>query len=137
MSTRAIEKYRPVLTASQISHICMLARKDAARESISLLSALASFEYKILQGAITPAYSQAPKTTLVESLGFVNDSPVGACERNDSPSNVGDTFSLEESTESDESLYEKWLASPSSLRNIRDLERVRTYRYTNNKMTMK
>ncbi len=72
------EKYRPVLTIAQISHIIALAKQDimAAEEidssiSISLLGVLAPFEAKIQNAGIQAAYTEKPthQEKLIESLG--------------------------------------------------------------------
>jgi hypothetical protein len=110
------EKYRPVLAAESITHICNLCRKDASQESLRVLSQLASFEFKVRAGAITPAYALKNKISLSEDLGF--SAPV--------PDKI---------LKSDEQLYNEWLIDPSTLSHI-ELTRVRAYRYQNNKMTV-
>ena len=50
-------KYRPVLTEDQISHIIELCKINPSKQSQLILSTLSAFEYKILHGAVTPAYT--------------------------------------------------------------------------------
>lgn len=113
-----IAKYRPVLSADQIKHILILAKRDGTKASLELISSLARIEWQINQGAMSPAYVMAEKPTLVESLGF--DEKV---------------IHHIESVVNDETLYGIWLKEPEALL-VSQLERVRKYRYENNKMTM-
>lgn len=115
-----LSKYRPVLNADQISHICYLARLDGSDKSISILATLASFEHKIKCGAITPAYTSKIRETLGESLGFESHSQN---QKQSHPQHSAET------------LYALWADDPSSL-NVEQLKLVRAYRYTNNKMTV-
>lgn len=69
-SSNHISKYRPVLTASNINHILSLAKKDMTQESISIISVLAPFEWKIKNASISPSHVTAPKPSLSESCGL-------------------------------------------------------------------
>lgn len=71
-------KYRPVLTAEQIEHILNLARLDLIHShqigadtstSTSIIATLAPFQAKIENAGLVPAYTTAPRTTLLEQLG--------------------------------------------------------------------
>lgn len=117
MSLSQSAKFRPVLTSQLISHICDLARRDGSDMSLHVLAALSSFEWKIKSGAVTPAYTPTPKESLSSSLGF------------------HETVQEVQKVLSDEALYAMWANDPSSL-NTEQLKKVRTYRYTNNKMTV-
>jgi hypothetical protein len=112
-------KFRPVLDSDQIAHICNLCRKDSSKESMHVLASLASFEWKVKSGAVTPAYTPAPKESLASSLGFEKDIPHG------NPHHI----------HTDEALYSMWADDPSTL-SVDQLKRVRFYRYENNKMTV-
>lgn len=67
-------KYRPVLTAPQILHILNLAKSEVPLSDISysIISTLASFQAKIENNGINPAYTAKPqKVSTLESLGGV------------------------------------------------------------------
>ncbi len=115
-------KYRPVLTQSQINHILHLCRRDSSNESLSVIGTLAQFEYKILQNAVNPAYTSTPNLTLSESLGF------------DAPAELS-KLTITDASATAENLYQLWMLEPASL-TVRQLQQVREYRYTNNKMTV-
>lgn len=115
---KAIQKFRPVLSAKQILHIISLAKKDGSAESLDVLGQLVIFEFKIQNATIRPAYTEHKKPTLSESMGF--DDPVK---------------SSGESEVNPESLYNSWLVKPESL-TIHQLESVRQWRYDHDKMTM-
>jgi hypothetical protein len=123
MSLSDHAKYRPVLLAHQIAHICDLCRRDGSNQSLEVLATLTMYEFKIKNRAITPAYVQQPKQSLEASLGFSsNDSPGGYIQAH------------KDHVHTDEALYSIWADDPGLL-NVEQLKRVRTYRYTNNKMT--
>jgi len=95
-STR--EKYRPVLTATQITHILSLAQRDimlsdpekstSADISFSIISSLAPFSAKIAVAGITPSYTiDPPKLSTLDLLGGVvcDDESIGVPE--DIPAN--------------------------------------------------
>jgi hypothetical protein len=111
-------KFRPVLDSEQIAHICALCRKDSSKESMHVLASLASFEWKVKSGAVTPAYTPAPKESTMQALGFESKSTEHSHHIN-----------------TDESLYAMWADDPSKL-SVDQLKRVRFYRYENNKMTV-
>lgn len=118
MTLATSAKFRPVLDSDQIAHICNLCRKDSSKESMHVLASLASFEWKVRSGAVTPAYTPAPKESTMQALGF---EPVSKHQ---------DTH-----IHTDEALYAMWADDPSTL-SVDDLKKVRAYRYTNNKMTV-
>lgn len=129
-------KYRPVLTESQISHICSLCRLDSSKESLIVLSALASFEYKIKMGAVAPAYAGASqKESLSSSLGFDSQSEPAEAEVSgllitaSHSSHSADKLSNHDS----EALYQRWLESPDGF-SISELKAIQFYRYRNGKM---
>jgi hypothetical protein len=71
-------KYRPVLTAAQITKILALAKLEQpiSAESFSLISTLSPFAAKIANNGIQAAYSLAPiKPSTLESLGGPSDHP--------------------------------------------------------------
>lgn len=71
-------KYRPQLTASQITHAVQLAKLDLGcitstthEASLDLLATLSPFKAKIDNLAITPSYTPAPpKPSVTDSLGM-------------------------------------------------------------------
>jgi len=67
-------KYRPVLTAAQITHILNLAKLEfpLTDQSISVIATLSPFVAKIENAGINPAYEIKPaKPSTLESLGGV------------------------------------------------------------------
>ena len=72
-------KYRPVLTASQITHILTLCKQEQpiSAESFNVISILAPFEAKIAARAVTPAYTTAArsKANSLEALGGAAPTP--------------------------------------------------------------
>jgi hypothetical protein len=121
MSLSDHAKYRPVLLSHQIAHICDLCRRDGSNQSLEVLAVLTMYEFKIKNRAITPAYTSTPKQSLEASLGFEKDIPHGNPH-------------VHHTVHTDEALYSIWADDPGLL-NVEQLKRVRTYRYTNNKMT--
>lgn len=118
-------KFRPVLTASQITHLISLCRKDPSLESLSCLSVLGAFEYKIRNDSVSPAYSVATiqKRDMASELGFsevvvVTETPRGPI------ANI---------PHDDEALYAQWMESPDGM-SIAQLKRVQFYRYQTGKM---
>ncbi len=123
MTNASIPKFRPVLSASQITHLMHLCRRDSSNESLSCISVLAAFEYKINNNAIAPAYTQSITPSLADSLGF--SEPMDALSK----------LTITDESASEENLYQLWMLEPSSL-SIKQLQAVRAYRYKNNKMTV-
>lgn len=142
MTLASQAKYRPVLTADQISHICTLARKDGSRVSLEILAVLSSFEFRIRAGAINPAYTEIPKQSLADSLGFpvsegrtlIVESPRSGDVESPKLSLAKDGTLIKEVSPSVEGLYETWLNDPSLL-SVEEIKRVQFYRYYNGKMT--
>lgn len=68
--TKAL-KYRPVLTAAQITHILSLAKLESPMTdtSISVIATLSPFLAKIENAGITPAYSTQAATSKDLDLG--------------------------------------------------------------------
>jgi hypothetical protein len=62
-----IERYRPSLTAEQITAICNLCRANPSGDSIDILRTLIPFEAKIREGIKSPVSSVE---TLDEKLGW-------------------------------------------------------------------
>jgi hypothetical protein len=118
MSLSENAKYRPVLLSHQIAHICDLCRRDGSNQSLEVLAVLTMYEFKIKNRAITPAYTSAPRENLSSALGFTE------------PKSEHHAHTVH----TDEALYSIWADDPGLL-NVEQLKRVRTYRYTNNKMT--
>lgn len=142
MTLSQTAKYRPVLSSDQITHLCDLCRKDASKQSLTILAVLSGFEFRIRAGAINPAYTEIPKQSLADSLGFptsegrtlvVNSPRLGGVE---SPklSLAKDGTLIKEASPSVEGLYETWLNDPSLL-SVEEIKRVQFYRYYNGKMT--
>lgn len=67
-----MKKYRPSLTAAQVSHILLLAKTESpiSEDSFSLIATLAPFQAKIENDGIGAAYtvSTKPKANSMESL---------------------------------------------------------------------
>ena len=71
-------KYRPVLTAAQITHILHLAKTEnpISSQSVSVIGTLAPFQAKIENAGLTPAYTitstskEDKKRDLIFSLGI-------------------------------------------------------------------
>lgn len=75
---RAISKYRPSLTASQIRHILALSKLNMSQESIGIIKTLAPFEAKIANNAIDPSFTTIPSLSIEDSLGMASPlSPQG------------------------------------------------------------
>lgn len=72
MSTKKQTKYRPTLTADQITHIINLCKSESplSNTSMAIMGVLAPFKAKIDLNTITPAYTTSPRETLEESLGL-------------------------------------------------------------------
>jgi hypothetical protein len=120
-----VQKFRPVLTASQIAQILNLAKseKPLTSASLSLISTLAPFMAKIENAGITAAYTLAePKPDLLFSLGAVSS----ASSNNQS--------NLQTKEETWEEAYHKYTSNPAScsLQEIRD---AKEHAYLNDLMT--
>lgn len=120
-------KYRPVLTSQQITHILTLCKRDMTEESISVISTLSVFEHKIRNVSVTPAYTEKPKITLTESLGF-SHSPV------DDLPDIKVGRAARESRKA--TLYKVWSENPDMRESmdIQDILLIKEYRYENNLM---
>ena len=63
-------KYRPVLTAAQISHLISLCKLNLSHpESIGCIATLSPFMAKIENGGIKAAYEVKPKNSILEAIG--------------------------------------------------------------------
>lgn len=125
-SSSQVQKFRPVLTASQIAQILNLAKseKPLTSASLSLISTLAPFMAKIENAGITAAYTLAePKPDLLSSLGAVSSA---ASSNNQS--------NLQTKEEIWEEAYHKYTSNPvsCSLQEIRD---AKEHAYLNDLMT--
>ena len=116
-------KYRPVLTARQIVHIVNLAKKEApiSNASLSVISTLSPFLYKIENGAIAPSHvpSDKPKANSLESLGAGTEP------------HMSDQRTKEERWEQ---AYNKYKADPTSCTATEILE-AREHMYLNDLMS--
>src|SRR6188768_586540 len=117
-----ISRYRPVLTGPQISHLIALCKRDGTKTSLSCLSQLALYEFKIQNELLEAAYVSPEKQTLEEQLGFSEGSLVV-------------NHAAAESSNNPEALYNAWLEDPTCL-SISQILGVQKYRYENNKMTI-
>lgn len=113
-------KYRPVLSASHITHIIALCKRDMSAESLRVISILSPFQYKIENESVTPAYTEQPKLTELDKLGFAEP--------------IETTANLRYSTENVANLYAVWKQSPGSL-NLNQLKQVKEFMYENDLMT--
>jgi len=116
------EKYRPVLTASQISHLISLCKKDLSSESLLCISILAPFEYKIQNGSISPSYRLIPKIGLSEAMGMDEDI--------DARLN-SETLSRDKKQYAD---YLRYIHDPSAC-NLEQIKSAQAYMWTNDLMT--
>ncbi len=66
-----MQKYRPVLTAEQITYLLALCKEATILSStcISCIHTLSVYQTKIDNLGITPAYTTSPRKSLLESLG--------------------------------------------------------------------
>lgn len=113
-----IPKYRPVLSASHITHILMLAKRDMSRESVSVISILAPFEWKIENGSVRPAHVTAPESDIFNSLGLT-ETPELSTEVNKVKMEV---------------LWYRYKENPTSL-SLTEINQALEYGYTNDLMT--
>ena len=144
--TRSVPKvkYRPVLTAEQITHILHLAKTESpiSNASISVISVLAPFEAKILNAGIKPAYTEAPKKDILESLGGrtpaqkMADPPRITSYPTDSASSASSPVSTEHLTKEQrwEAAYNKWSTNPSSC-SLQEIKDAQEHRYLNDLMS--
>jgi hypothetical protein len=114
-SPKSKHKYRPVLTQIQISHIIDLCKRELSQPSISVISALAPYEYKIVNQSVKPAHTIVTRETIAHVLGF------------------------EELPESDNlphpaDLWETYLNDPSLLA-VSEILEAKQWAYTNDKMS--
>lgn len=133
-------KYRPVLTAAQITHILTLAKTESpmSQMSLSVIASLASFQAKIDNAAITAAYVTSPTVskTSLEALGGVpataSDSLPNTCHGYNTSPNVSNTYESKESYWA--ACYEKYSISPASC-TLQEIEAAREHKYLNGLMT--
>lgn len=111
------QKFRPVLTHSQISHILTLCKKDLTQESISCIAILAPFEAKIKNLGVQAAYTQKPKDSKLTDLGF----------QSHTPKEVVDV----------ETLYSQYMENGENISDfsLQEIQKIQEYRYTNDLMT--
>ena len=71
MNQIATAKYRPVLTAEQITRLLALCKNCGILDTvtISCIHTLSVFQTKISNLGITPAYTTSPQPSLMEKLG--------------------------------------------------------------------
>lgn len=119
MANQAVQKYRPVLTGPQISHLISLCKRDGSRDSLSCLSQLVLYEFKIQNEITKPVYASTPKIELVDQLGFSDSAMPAESDIHISP----------------EALYNLWMVKPEDL-TVHQINLVQQYRYENNKMTL-
>lgn len=123
-TTKATTKYRPVLTATQIEYILVLAKSESplTATGISLLSTLAPFQAKIANAGITPAYTTTPRVSALslEALGGVATNNFTGVVRSATNGNDQDNYLTK--AEIWEAAYIKYTANPAScsLQEIRD-----------------
>lgn len=110
------QKFRPVLTHTQISHILTLCKKDLTQESISCIAILAPFEAKIKNLGVQAAYTQKPKESKLDELGYTH-----------TPKEVVDV----------ETLYSQYMENGENISefSLQEIQKIQEYRYTNDLMT--
>lgn len=99
-------KFRPSLTASQISYLLQLLQPCADVEAKEIASSLHKFHLKAKHGIVAASHVKV-QTSLQDSLGFTSESA--------------------------ESLYEIWKTNPAAL-SPSQLSQVSHYRYTSDLM---
>lgn len=129
------KKYRPVLTKEQIDHILSLAKREIPISdlSVSLIASLAPFTAKIESNAVLPAYTEKPRVSLAESLGFTtsatfHDDMIGVPEYTAPP---GKQFTKEEFWAAS---YAKYLIDPASC-TMAEIDGAHEHMYLNELMT--
>lgn len=129
---KQVAKYRPVLTASQILHILTLCKTESpiSSESMSVIATLSSFQAKIENAGITPAYIQAapkPKANSLEALGFVGASSVETVDTTLAP-----TYEDKEAYWSH--CYAKYSTNPASC-TLQEIHAAKEHMYINDLMS--
>lgn len=136
MTTRIATKYRPVLTAAQIEHILLLAKSEVpiSQDSYSLIVTLAPFQAKILNAAITPAYTTTPRvsSTSLEALGGVATNNFTGVVR--SATNGSDQAAFLTKAEIWEAAYHKYTTNPASC-SLQELRDSQEHAYLNDLMS--
>lgn len=71
-----MKKFRPYLTERQILRILMLCSKEPATdpEIQGIKRALSIFSFKIQEDLVDPAYTESPRQSIEEKLGFTSGS---------------------------------------------------------------
>jgi len=135
-------KYRPVLTASQISHILHLAKSEMPISELSfeVIASLAPFEAKIKTKAIKPAYAEPDpnkpksfkgKTITLEDLGGTSSTANQKHEENEGFLAQEDFPTKEAYWEACYNKYKKSIASC----NIYEIAAATEHMYLNDLMT--
>lgn len=120
MSTKTL-KYRPVLTAVQITHILNLAKTESpaiSSASISLIATLSPFLAKIESAGIVPAYETMQEKSVKKepTVPAVPKDPI-------------------EKEHYWEQCFSKFLADPTSC-SLKEIEAAQEHRYLNGLMSL-
>lgn len=116
MTRPNLSKYRPVLTAEQISHIIGLCKTNGSSLSLRCIAVLAPFEYKIQNGTVSSAYNMEPVKDIESELGF-GEAP----EMENGYPKQPDL--------SPETVYHQWRAYPEMC-TVSEIKQSRDYAYT-------
>lgn len=118
MSANPSVKFRPSLSAQQISHIigCLEHHANPLQSSphnVECLKLLRVFELKAKHGIVSPSHVATGRPDIVDSLGFGE---------------------LEEYKDNMKPLLDVYASNPTAL-SAKQLEKVQLHRYTSNLMT--
>lgn len=118
MNRQAKQKYRPVLTAEQITYLLALCKESPVLSStcISCIHTLSVYQTKIDNLGITPAYTTSPRKSLVEKLGESSDLTLRSKE---------DVWATS---------YERYVADPASC-SLATIQDAREHMYLHELMT--
>lgn len=106
------QKFRPSLTAAEVTHVITLCKRDGSQLSLSVARQLSIFQAKIDNGLVQ--HSHTVKPTLAEEVGFVQ--------------------SNEPAEMTPEEAYTNWRINPAAL-TLKQLQLAADYRYENDLMT--
>lgn len=124
MSSTPSIKFRPSLSAAQISHLlwCLNSVDVHTEINKSCIKSLQVFKLKADHGIVTPSHVSTGRPDIMDSLGFIHKAN-GLMSQPELPPSY-----------KEEMLYKVWKVTPHVL-SASQLERVQMYRYTNDLMS--
>ena len=134
MKHTRLVKYRPVLTANQITHILNLAKLENPLSDISLsvISTLSVFQTKIDNAAVLPAYSSIQSTASASNAVTREEKQLLDLGEIPATSTTTDTASTKEVLW--EQAYQLYIADPTAC-SIATLSAAQEHMYLNDLMT--